>query len=171
MAARERPTSLIEALTLIKSNGWATVQEMADWAGVDVATVYAWLQPGGPEPRWNSIRLIFRHCDDDRTRMALADAFCAGTSIVCRPTDHMQIPGTAEAIKDGLLDAINELTDFAMKAKQALADGIIDAADRTILQAEAEQARAMLDTVLLAINAKAESDQKRRGIRIAGAGA
>lgn len=166
MLNRENPKSLNEALNLIKAHGWASVQQMADWAGVDDATVYAWLQAGGPEPKWNAIRLICRHCGDMRIQLALGNAFFSGTPVVCTPANRSAMPATAQGIKDGLIDSINELADFASKVKAALADGVICAKERTLLQAEAEQAKACIESVLQAINTM--SEKRSIGPRLVG---
>jgi hypothetical protein len=156
MAIRETPKSLVDALQMIKSSGWATVQEMAEWAGMDDASVYAWLAPGGPEPKWNSIRLIVRHCGDHRIQMALVQAFVSGTPILCTHGDCERVDADAKAILAKVVDTFADFAEFATEAKTAVIDGHITTVELARIRKEAEEAKRSIDSILKAAETASE---------------
>lgn len=151
MSNRETLKSLTDALLLIKANKWATVDELAEWAGVDDATVYSWLQPGGPEPKWKSIRLINRRCNDDRIQLALNSAFNVGTKVTSEICGATKVEPTQCSILRALIAAGSGEAGFAGDVEKVIGDRKVDGEELARVIAEANELKCKIDAIVRAV--------------------
>jgi hypothetical protein len=165
MPIREQPKSLVEALSLVKANKWASVDDMAEWAGVDPATVYSWLAPGGPEPRYNSIRLILLHARSSpqckAIRNAIAGAFLCGTGLSVAECDGDDCDGSPDTIKSQLLKVHQDAAELSKEVIAALPDGI-DHAEIARIRHRAADTKGRVDTVVQSAEKSLEQISKRK---------
>lgn len=162
MQAPEYPKSLAEALTMIRTSGWATAEQLATWAKVNVSTVYSWSELGASDPHFHSIQRIYRLCRDERISFALAHVFLAGGPAVPGVRDILPGPATAEGIKSGIIHSFATVAGVSEKATVSLADGAITAAELIDIRVAYDAAVQSLNNLMRDVEAKAEADAKKK---------
>lgn len=158
-----------EALIYMKVNGWATVQQIATWTGVNPSTVYDWLN-GTTSPNIEAARGIVQNAGDKRVKLIIAGWLLGGSGISYGVCADKPVGADQVSMLEGCIVAVREAVNFAEQVKEGMRDRVITAEEMTRIRADADRVKCDVDRVVgAAAEVHERSIKTNSGLRIAGA--
>lgn len=156
--------NLTEALRLIVDSKWASVADIADWAGVSIQTIYRWVgdESSGASASWHQVQLIAQRGAeiDNRIAMAIVGAFAFNTRLTILANEIDGVIAQKHAVVAKSLDAVKEAAEFAADVNTSLDDGQVTVTEITRIRSDAHDAKSAIDAAVHGAERIAADGQK-----------